>query len=339
MVAVLVVVVVVVVAAFVVVAAASVAPLCLVYIENTKTICLIYVYIMAQLLSGLFLSRKFIRELKVDVSKRRLATSPAPPPPCLVIIETGGTGMVNPVVCMCVKYAAEIGMLVHHNTYSATVTQDELLKQIKIVNEMKMVTGIFIVLPIVSINAIDANIIMDAVSVNKDVCGLHSINRCRLAHGDFSTFLPCTANACFELIKYSERRISGAHVVIYGRDIAIDSPLADILKWHNATVTLCHSNSSNIMAHTKSADILVVAIGSPEHVKGNWIKPGAVVIDCGNNMIPDDRKPSGHRIVGDVAFDEAIERASYLTVVPNGMVALSMALLLQNTIKAYFFNY
>lgn len=288
---------------------------------------------MAQFLSGLYLSRKIIRELKVDVSKHRSIQ-----PPCLVIMETGGMGMINPLICMCVKYAAEIGILVHHYTYSTTVTQAQLIHQINILNKMKIVSGIFVVVPIVSINPIDANVVMDSISVDKDVCGLHSINRCRLAHGDFSTFLPCTANACFELIKCSERRIAGAHVVIYGQ-AAVDSPLADILKWHNATVTLCHSNSRNIVAHTKRADILIVAIGSPEHVKGNWIKSGAVVIDCGNNIIVDDRRPTGYRIVGDVTFDDAIERASYITVIPNGIVSLSIALLLQNTIKAYFLNY
>lgn len=290
---------------------------------------------MAQLLSGMFLSRKIIKELKSDLLLRRRHMN-ALYSPCLAIIETGVTDKLNSFVRLCVDFAAEIGIVIHHYTFANTVTQTELLQQIYILNGTKEVSGIFVVVPIISINPIDVNLIMDAISIYKDVCGLHSINRCRLAYGDFSVFLPCTASACFELIKNSECRIDGAHVVIYGREMSIGSPLGDILKWYNATVTICHLKTRDIKKHTRSADILVVAVGSAEHLRGDAIKPGAVVIDCGNNLIQDERKPSGFRAVGDVAFDEAIEVAGYLTAIPSGITSLSIVVLLQNTIKAHF---
>lgn len=297
---------------------------------------------MAQLLSGLFLTRKVIREVKSDLSEHhrlRRHGHPLSSPPCMAIIETGENGLINPLIMSCVKFAAEVGMRVHHYTFSNTVTQEELLVHIRMLNLMPWINGIFIVLPIISTKPINTNILLNAVSIYKDICGLNSINRCRLANGDFGTFLPCMASACFELIKNSECKISGAHAVIYGRHMLMGmTPLGDMLKWNNATITMCHLKTENIKTYTRNADILVVAVGLPEHVRGNWIKPGAVVIDCGNNVIADPRRSNGQRTIGDVAFDEAIERAGHLTVIPNGITSLSIAILVQNVIKSYFFN-
>lgn len=321
-----------------------------------------FVVEMAQLLSGMFIARKLIKELKSDASaknrfinalelsrlggemavkselveKTTKASITTTTPPCLAIIETGATGPPSALIKTCVQFAVEVGVVIRHYTFSETITQDELIEHIHMLNDLHWVHGIFVVMPLRSINPIDVNVVFDAVITCKDVCGMNSLNRVKICNGDFSAFLPCPANACFELIKHSKRRIDGAHVVILGRStIGLVMPLAEILRWHNATVTICNSHTKNLTQHTRQADILVVAIGIPEYVHGGWIKPGAVVIDCGNNHICDPFKAPGVRTVGDVIFEEAIETAGYLTVVPNGIATLSIASLLQNTLKSY----
>lgn len=115
---------------------------------------------------------------------------------------------------------------------------------------------------------------------------LHTINEGRIAVGDLTSgFLPCTPNGCLELIRASGRRIAGAHAVVIGRSKIVGTPVAELLKWHDATVTVCHSRSLDVAAHTRRADIVVVAVGRPQMVRGDWIKPGAVVIDCGINSV------------------------------------------------------
>lgn len=192
--------------------------------------------------------------------------------------------------------------------------------------------GIIVQMPLDTVNKIDSHLITDSVSPSKDVDGLNTVNEGRASIGDMSGFVPCTPNGCIELIKRSKVPISGARAVVLGRSKIVGTPASELLKWENATVTVCHSRTKNLDKECASADILVVGIGRAEMVKGSWIKPGAVVIDCGINAIPDPTKKSGQRLVGDVAFAEAKEVASYITPVPGGVGPMTVAMLMKNTV-------
>ncbi|XP_026296473.1 C-1-tetrahydrofolate synthase, cytoplasmic isoform X2 [Apis mellifera] len=165
-----------------------------------------------------------------------------------------------------------------------------------------------------------------------ELAKLNTINEGRVAIGDMSGFLPCTPNGCIELIKKSGVPIAGAQAVVLGRSKIVGTPISELLKWHNATVTVCHSKTKNLPQIVSQADILVVGIGQPQMVKGNWIKPGAVVIDCGINSIPDSTKNNGQRLVGDVDYKEAVKIASYITPVPGGVGPMTVAMLMKNTV-------
>uniref|UniRef100_A0A2P2HZW4 C-1-tetrahydrofolate synthase, cytoplasmic n=1 Tax=Hirondellea gigas TaxID=1518452 RepID=A0A2P2HZW4_9CRUS len=189
--------------------------------------------------------------------------------------------------------------------------------------------------PFDSVNKIDADLVLDTILPDKDVDGLTTASAGRLSHGMLSAgFLPCTPNGCMELIRRSGAKIEGATAVVLGRSKIVGTPMAELLKWHNATVTTCHSRTANLSDVTRTADILVVGIGRPEMVKGSWVKPGAVVIDCGINSIPDATKKSGQRLVGDVDFAEVSEVASVITPVPGGVGPMTVAMLMQNTVIA-----
>lgn len=155
-------------------------------------------------------------------------------------------------------------------------------------NDDPTVHGIIVQMPLDCEYDIDSHRVTDAVSPEKDVDGLHTINEGRTAIGDLKGFLPCTPFGCIELIKRSGVQISGAKAVVLGRSKIVGTPASELLKWENATVTICHSRTKNLEDEVRSADILVVGIGRPEMVRGSWVKPGAVVIDCGINVIPGD---------------------------------------------------
>nr|CAD7402994.1 unnamed protein product [Timema cristinae] len=199
-------------------------------------------------------------------------------------------------------------------------------------------------MPLDSDNTINSHLVTDTVSPDKDVDGLNTVNEGRVAVGDLEGFVPCTPNGVMELIKrsveWSGVEIAGSNAVVLGRSKIVGTPASELLKWHHATVTICHSKTKNLSQLTAQADILVVAIGRAEMVKGSWIKPGAIVIDCGINsipgqsrpQIPNDTKKSGQRLVGDVAFEEAKKVASYITPVPGGVGPMTVAMLMKNTV-------
>lgn len=149
-------------------------------------------------------------------------------------------------------------------------------------------------MPLDTTTKIDSHLITDAVSADKDVDGLNTINEGKIAVGDLSGFLPCTPNGVVELIKRTGTEIAGKEIVVLGRSRIVGTPAAELLKWNHGTVTVCHSKTKNLKEITARADVLVVAIGQPEMVKGDWIKKGAVVIDCGINAIPGKRKMTGN---------------------------------------------
>jgi len=204
-------------------------------------------------------------------------------------------------------------------------------------NQDDNVHGIIIQLPLDSIEKIDAHYVTDLIAPNKDVDGLTTINSGNLLHGKLGhgeTFMPCTPNGCLELIKKTGYPIAGARAVVIGRSQIVGSPMAQLLIWNNATVTVCHSKTKNLPEVCREADILVVAIGQPQMVKKDWVKPGAVVIDCGISSIPDASKKTGQRLVGDVDFDAVKEVAGYITPVPGGVGPMTVAMLISNTVES-----
>ncbi|XP_026734527.1 C-1-tetrahydrofolate synthase, cytoplasmic isoform X1 [Trichoplusia ni] len=254
--------------------------------------------------------------------------------PRLAIVQVGGREDSNVYIRMKLKAAENIGITAEHVKLPRDITETELLARITELNESPDVHGIIVQMPLDSAHPIDSHRITDAVSPDKDVDGLNTINEGRVAVNDFSGFIPCTPAGCVELIKRSGVEIAGKNVVVLGRSRIVGTPVSELLKWEHATVTVCHSKTKNLSEITKTADILVVAIGRGEMVRGSWIKPGAVVIDCGINPIADPTKKSGQRLVGDVAYGEAVQVASHVTPVPGGVGPMTVAMLMKNTVLA-----
>ncbi|XP_047350755.1 C-1-tetrahydrofolate synthase, cytoplasmic isoform X4 [Vespa velutina] len=235
---------------------------------------------------------------------------------------------------MKIKAATDIGINVQHVKLPNTITETELINVVNKLNNDSKTHGIIVQMPLDTVNEINSHLITNIVSPSKDVDGLNTINEGKITIGDMSGFIPCTPNGCIELIKKSGVPIVGAQAVVLGRSKIVGTPAAELLKWHNATVTICHSKTKNLPEIVSQADILIVAIGKPEFVKGSWIKSGAVVIDCGINSIPDSGKKSGERLVGDVDYEEASKVASYITPVPGGVGPMTVAMLMKNTVTS-----
>ncbi|XP_075983208.1 pug C-1-tetrahydrofolate synthase, cytoplasmic isoform X3 [Anticarsia gemmatalis] len=271
-------------------------------------------------------------ELRQQVSEARTRVSGFNPK--LAIVQVGGREDSNVYIRMKLRAAEKIGMSAEHIQLPRDITETELLAKITSLNESPSVHGIIVQMPLDAAHPIDSHLITDAVSPDKDVDGLNTVNEGRVAVGDFSGFIPCTPAGCVELIKRTGVSIAGKNVVVLGRSRIVGTPVSELLKWEHATVTVCHSKTKNLSEITKTADILVVAIGRAEMVRGSWIKPGAVVIDCGINSIDDPSKKSGKRLVGDVAYGEAVLVAAHVTPVPGGVGPMTVAMLMRNTVLA-----
>lgn len=285
---------------------------------------------VAKVLSGTDVAKEIRLGLANDVAK--MAKEMPGFKPGLAIVQVGGREDSNVYIRMKLKAAEEIGISAALHQFPRTITEAELLLKLKKLNDDPNVHGIIVQMPLDCENKIDSHLITDTVSPDKDVDGLNTINEGRVAVGDMNGFLPCTPNGCIELIRRSGVSMQGAQAVVLGRSKIVGTPASELLKWNNATVTVCHSRTKQLDKVTSQADILVVGIGQPEMVKGSWIKPGAVVIDCGINAIPDASKKSGSRLVGDVAYEEAKHVASYITPVPGGVGPMTVAMLMKNTV-------
>nr|XP_057927730.1 C-1-tetrahydrofolate synthase, cytoplasmic-like [Doryrhamphus excisus] len=253
--------------------------------------------------------------------------------PSLVVLQVGSREDSNLYISSKMKAAAEVGIDAAHVRLCNTSTQDEVLRTIMSVNEDASVHGLIVQLPLDSVHAIDMELITNAVSPLKDVDGLSCINAGKLARGDLKNcFIPCTPNGCMELIRQTGVSVTGKHAVVVGRSKIVGAPMHDLLLWHHATVTTCHSKTPDLPEQVGRADILVVGAGRAEMVHGDWVKEGAVVIDCGINHVADETKASGKRVVGDVHYGSASQRAGYITPVPGGVGPMTVAMLMQNTV-------
>ncbi|EFX76603.1 hypothetical protein DAPPUDRAFT_198836 [Daphnia pulex] len=286
-----------------------------------------------QLLSGTEVAKNIRAALAEQVKQLKEQCSGFTPG--LTIIQVGAREDSNIYIRMKMKAAEEIGIKATHTVLPSSTTQAELLRKLNKINLDPSVHGIIVQIPLDSVNVIDSTLITDSVNPSKDVDGLNTINQGKLAVGDLASgFLPCTPNGCMELIKRTGIKIEGSQAVVIGRSKIVGTPAAELLKWHNATVTVCHSKTKNLPEVVSGADILIVGIGQPNMVKGDWIKQGAVVIDCGINSIPDPTKASGSRLVGDVDFETAKMKSSWITPVPGGVGPMTVAMLMKNTVIA-----
>jgi methylenetetrahydrofolate dehydrogenase (NADP+)/methenyltetrahydrofolate cyclohydrolase len=218
----------------------------------------------------------------------------------------------------------------------ASITQTELLVRVEELNRDSNIHGILVQSP--PPEHIDEAAIVRALDARKDVDGFHPENVAKLVLDDPSGFVPCTPLGVQRLLTETEIKIDGAHVVVLGRSMIVGKPLALLLmqknKNANATVTVVHSRSRDLAGITRSADILVAAIGRAEFVRADHVREGAVVIDVGINRVEEATSERGYRLVGDVAFDEVSRRASAITPVPGGVGPMTIAMLMANTLKA-----
>lgn len=214
------------------------------------------------------------------------------------------------------------------------VSQDDLLRVVAEYNADPKVDGILVQLPLPS--HIDERAVLDAVSLDKDVDGFHPTNIGSLAmRGRSPKFVSCTPKGCLELLKRSGVALAGKTAAVVGRSNIVGLPAALLLQNADATVTMVHSRTPDAAAVVRAADIVIAACGRAEMVRGDWIKPGAVVIDVGINAVDDPSAKRGYRLVGDVAFDEAAAVAGAITPVPGGVGPMTIAMLLQNTLEGY----
>ncbi|HEX7394319.1 MAG TPA: bifunctional methylenetetrahydrofolate dehydrogenase/methenyltetrahydrofolate cyclohydrolase FolD [Anaerolineaceae bacterium] len=230
------------------------------------------------------------------------------------------------------KASAEVGIESFGYELPASSSQKEVEELVTQLNNDTRIHGILVQLPLPP--GLDEESVLKLISIEKDVDGFHPLNIGRLAQkGRDPLYVPCTPNGVMYLLEKNVPRLEGANAVVLGRSNIVGMPVALLLVRANATVTICHSHSKNLSEITRQADILVAAVGKPEMVRGDWVKPGAVVIDVGINRVEDATRPRGYRLVGDVCFDEVKEVASVLTPVPGGVGPLTIAMLLRNTLR------
>jgi len=270
--------------------------------------------------------------------RQRIATAVAGPlkqagvQPGLAVVLVGEDPASQVYVRNKAKQTVETGMNSIEHKLDAATDQDTLLKLIAELNADDGVDGILVQLPLPK--QIDAQAVLDAIDPAKDVDGFHVVNAGRLATGGHA-LVPCTPLGCLLMLQDRLGDLSGQHAVVVGRSNIVGKPMAQLLLGANATVTIAHSRTADLPAMCRQADILVAAVGRPEMVRGDWVKPGATVIDVGINRVPAPEKGEGKtRLVGDVAYDEAYPVAGAITPVPGGVGPMTIACLLRNTVEA-----
>lgn len=234
------------------------------------------------------------------------------------------------------KACEEAGMRGETIRLPADTSEAQLLEQVDALNADPRVHGILVQMPLP--RHMSADKVIRRIRPEKDVDGFHPVNVGKLSIGERDGFVPCTPAGAIELLVRSGVETRGKDAVVVGRSNIVGKPMAALLMQDapggNATVTICHSRTADLAAHTRRADILVAAIGKPEMITGDMIKPGAVVIDVGINRVNDPSSPKGYRLVGDVAFESARRVASLITPVPGGVGPMTIAMLMKNTVRA-----
>ncbi len=252
-------------------------------------------------------------------------------PPGLAVVLVGEDPASQVYVGAKARACEEAGIASFEHRLPATTGADELLALVDRLNRDEAVDGILVQLPLPG--GLDEQAVIAAIDPDKDVDGFHVINAGRLAVGQ-EGFVPCTPLGCLMLLKDRLGDLSGLEAVVIGRSNIVGKPMAQLLTDANATVTLAHSRTRNLAEVVRRADIVVAAVGRPEMVRGDWIKPGATVIDVGINRLPPEEGKAKGRLVGDVAYAEAWQVAGAITPVPGGVGPMTIAVLLRNTLVA-----
>lgn len=285
---------------------------------------------VAKIIDGKVIAESLREEVKALVSKR---DSQGLPVPGLATVIIGNNPASKVYVRMKHKACEEAGILSIAYELPADSSQEDVEGLIRKLNDDPKIHGILVQLPLPA--GLDEESVLNTIKLQKDVDGFHPINIGRLAQkGREPLFIPATPSGVMYLLEHSGATLDGANAVVLGRSNIVGMPVSLLLVKANSTVTICHSHTRDIPAVTREADILIAAVGLPEYVRGNWIKPGATVIDVGVNRVEDPSRKRGYRLVGDVAFDEAMDVAGAITPVPGGVGPMTIAMLLRNTLRA-----
>ncbi|MBU1105702.1 MAG: bifunctional methylenetetrahydrofolate dehydrogenase/methenyltetrahydrofolate cyclohydrolase FolD [Candidatus Riflebacteria bacterium] len=283
---------------------------------------------MTTIIDGKQLAQQIRAEIATAV---KTLTEAGQIPPGLAVVIVGDNKASRVYVNSKKKACEETGIYSREIALGAQTTQAELLETIRQLNQDPQIHGILVQLPLPShLNEFEA---LQSVVPHKDVDGFNAVNVGYLSLG-VDTFVPCTPLGVMEMLKRYNIAIEGKNALVIGRSNIVGKPMAALLTKASATVTVAHSRTRELPALIGNADILVAGIGKPEFVKGEWVKPGSVVIDVGINSVDDPSAPRGYRLVGDVEYKSAAERAAYITPVPGGVGPMTIAMLLANTLKA-----
>ena len=284
-----------------------------------------------QLIDGNAIANEIVSELSKKVDE--LGSKK----PCITFIRVGEDPASVSYVRKKERIAAKIGIQSRLLVLPESISQNNLIKKIDILNKDNDVHGILVQAPLPS--CMDERIVFNRVSALKDVDGFNAVNLGKICQELDDAFASCTPAGILQLIERSKIDLSGKHVVILGRSLIVGKPMGLLCLRKaipgNATVTFCHSRTENLSDLTKQADVLICAIGKPHFVTAKMVREGAVVIDVGINRIADQSKKSGFRLVGDVDFNEVADKTSMITPVPGGVGPMTVAMLMSNTIKAY----
>ncbi len=273
-------------------------------------------------IDGKAVAAELRKEIAAKVEARRAAGLPAPG---LAVVLVGEDPASKVYVGSKVKACEEVGFLSQNFRLEASTSQEELLALIDKLNADPQIHGILVQLPLPK--QIDVQAVIERIDPKKDVDGFHPYNLGRLA-GKAPTLRPCTPYGCMRLLKAYGIDPMGKKAVVVGASNIVGRPVALELLMERATVTICHSKTRDLPGELAQADIVIAAVGIPQFIKGEWLKPGAVVIDVGINRLENGK------LVGDVDFDSAYEKASAITPVPGGVGPMTIACLLQNTLEA-----
>ncbi len=283
----------------------------------------------AQLIDGTAIAahlRAKVADYAADILARHHAVAG------LAVVLVGSNPASQVYVRSKIKMTKEAGLNSIEHMLPETATQAELLAVVSALNADPAVDGILVQLPLPA--HLDADAVIAAIDPAKDVDGFHPINAGRLMTGT-GGLVPCTPLGSLKLLQSVRADLAGLEAVVVGRSNIVGKPMSQLLLAQSCTVTVAHSKSHDLPAICRRADILVAAVGRPEMIKGDWIKPGAIVIDVGINRVPDPAKGEGKtRLVGDVDFASALGQAGYITPVPGGVGPMTIACLLANTMSA-----
>ena len=286
----------------------------------------------AEILNGKLLAAEMRAEIADQVAQLKEKSGITPGLGVILVgVDPASTSYITAKERAC----AEAGIHSDDVRVPADTTQEEVLKLVHGMNDNPAINGILVQLPLPK--HIDESAVINAIAPEKDVDGFTPVNVGRMMIGE-RCFLPCTPNGIIQMLLKAGVETSGKHAVVVGRSNIVGKPVAQLLmrktKGGNATVTVCHTGTKDLKSFTLQADILVVAAGWPGTVTGDMIKPGAVVIDVGVNRVPDETRPRGYRLAGDVDFESAKEKASLITPVPGGVGPMTITMLLYNTLES-----